>query len=282
VSALFVLGADPALAVADEKAVRAALEKVDFLVVQDSFITDTASYADVVLPAAVAAEDEGTFTNGERVVQRVRAAVPARGESLPDWKIVQMVANVLGADWAYGGPADVMREIADVAPSYKGVSYEKLEAEGLHWPCSGVDSAGTPLLHTEQFAQGKAVLSAVAEAVAETAKDAGFPLKLVTGTARAHHGTGVRSRRSSGLTKLMADAWLELSADDAARAGVADGQMARVTSQTGGSVEVVARVTSRVPEGVAFLPGFSAAAPVSRLLAGAGSPAAAVKVEPVS
>ncbi len=98
------MGADPALALAGEKRVRKALDKVEFLVVQDSFLTDTAQYADVVLPAAVAGEDEGTFTNAERFVQRVRSAVPAAGESLPDWKIVQAMSNSLGADWAYAAP----------------------------------------------------------------------------------------------------------------------------------------------------------------------------------
>ena len=133
------------LALADEKTVRKPLwtRSISWSL-QDSFLTDTAAYADVVLPAAVAAEDEGTFTNGERFVQRVRAAVPALGESLPDWKIVQSLANALGADWAYGAPADVMREIAEVVPAYKGVTYEKLDDEGIAWPCTDVDCRGTP------------------------------------------------------------------------------------------------------------------------------------------
>ena len=212
-SVLYVLGADPALAVADEKSVRAALDKVDFVVVQDSFLTDTTAYADVVLPAAVAAEDEGTFTNGERVVQRVRAAAPALGQSLPDWKIVQSVANSLGADWAYGAPVDVMREIADVAPQYKGVTYETLDEEGLAWPCMEVDGSGTPVLFTQQFAKGQGVFATADAGPAAAAGDAAFPLLLLSGSARGHHGTGVRSRRAPGITKLMAEALLEMNAE---------------------------------------------------------------------
>jgi formate dehydrogenase major subunit len=248
--------------------------------VQDSFLTDTAAYADVMLPAAVGAEDEGTFTNGERVVQRVRPAVPALGLSLPDWKIVQSLANSLGADWAYAAPTDVMREIADVVPSYKGVTYEKLDHDGLARPCTDVEGGSTPVLFTEQFAKGKGVFAAV-DAAPAASRDAAFPLVLLTGSVRGHHGTGVRSRRAPGITKLMAEASLEISPKDAAKAEVADGDRVRVTGQTGEAVEVAVRVTARVPEGLVFLPGFSAAAPVSRLQAAQGG-AAAVRVERLS
>jgi predicted molibdopterin-dependent oxidoreductase YjgC len=275
---LYVLGADPALAVADEKTVRAALDKVDFVVLQDSFLTDTAAYADVVLPAAVAAEDEGTFTNGERVVQRVRAAVPALGQSLPDWRIVQSVANSLGADWAYAAPVDVMREIADVAPAYKGVTYDKLDDSGVAWPCVEVEGGGTPMLFTEEFAKGKGGFAAAKAGGSAATGDAAFPLVLVSGSVRGHHGTGVRSRRAPGLTKLMAEACLEINPQDAGEAKVADGDKVRVTGQAGGVVEVTVRVTARVPEGVVFLPGFSAAAPVGRLQTAQGG-AVPVRVE---
>jgi formate dehydrogenase alpha subunit len=279
VSVLYVVGADPALAVPDEKGVRMALEQVDFLVVQDSFLSDTAQYADVVLPAAVAAEDEGTFTNNERFVQRVRACVPPRGKSLPDWKIVQMVANTLGGDWAYSSPADVMREISEVAPSYKGISYERLEEGGLQWPCAGAELPGTPILHEDEFARGRGVFAALEGGVAKAAPDADFPFTLLTGSVREHHGTGVRSRRSPGLTKLMGEAYLELSPADAKQLGVRGGERVRVVGRSGGAVEVAARVTSRVPEGVVFLPRFSSAAPVSRLLGREGSTPPVVRVE---
>jgi formate dehydrogenase alpha subunit len=279
VSVLYVLGADPALAVADETGTGKALETADFVVVQDSFLTDTAQYADAVLPAAVAAEDEGTFTNGERFVQRVRPAVAPAGESGPDWRIVQALANALGGDWAYDSPADVMREIAEVAPSYGGVSYERLEAEEVQWPCAGPGEAGTSILHTEEFSRGKAAFAPVAGGVAVAAAGREFPLTLVTGSAREHHGTGVRTRRSSGLTRLRADATLQVNPADAAQVKVADQDKVRVVAQAGGSIEVLVDLTTGVPQGVVFLPGFSATAPVTRLLGREDSAPPAVRIE---
>jgi formate dehydrogenase alpha subunit len=278
-SFLYVVGADPALALPDERAVRAALEKVGFVVVQDSFLSGTAEHADVLLPAAVSAEDEGTFTNGERFVQRVRAAVPAAGESLPDWQILQMVANSLGADWAYESAADVMREIAEVVPGYEGIAYASLEVEGMQAPCAELGGSGTAILHTQAFAKGKATFGALDGEAAATVTDKEFGLALVTGSVREHHGTGVRSRRSPGLTKLVSDAVLEISLADAAQAKLADGGKARVVSQRGGVVEVAVKVSDRVPAGVVFLPGFSSTAPVTRLLGREGSTSPAVRVE---
>jgi len=276
---LYVVGADPALAVADEKTVRAALEKAVFVVVQDSFLTDTAGYADVVLPAVVASEDEGTFTNGERFVQRVRAATPTHGESRPDWAVIQAVANGLGAGWGYQDPADVMREVAEIVPAYRGIAYSRLEEEGLQTPCPEPDGAGVEILYADSFPGGKAVFSPLDKGVAGAVTDKEFPLALVTGTVREHHGTGVRTRRAPGLTGLEPDAALEISSSDASQAGVASGEKAWVVSQHGGPVEVVVRVSPRVPPGVVFLPGFSATAPISRLQGREGATAPAVRIE---
>ena len=148
---LYVMGNDLALGVADGLATSAELDKVPFLVVQDSFLTATAKMADVVLPAAVSIEDEGTFTNGERFIQRVKAAVPPKGDSKPDWTIVQLIANKLGADWAYSAPADVMGEIADLVPSYTGASYARLDTAGIALPCASADDPGTPILLSSGF-----------------------------------------------------------------------------------------------------------------------------------
>ena len=232
---------------------------------QDSFLTDTAEYADVVLPRRRQHEDEGTFTNGERFVQRVRPAAPPLGEALPDWKIVQLLANALGGDWAYAGPADVMREIAEVVWCYRGIAYERLDDEGLQSPCPGVDRPGTAILHVTEFSRGKAAFAPVETGVAATAVDADFPLVLLTGCVREHHGTGVRSRRSAGSDQ--------------------PGRRSQAGDQPGGRSEP--RYRGRRPRqggrpdcggdrgrrsghrararGVVFLPGFSATAPVARL-----------------
>ncbi len=279
VKALYVVGADPVLALADDERTRKALARLDALVVQDSFLTDTAAEADVVLASAVAFEDEGTFTNGERFVQRVRAAVPPRGDSLPDWTIVQKMANALGADWVYASPAEVMREIAELIPAYSGVSYARLEDAGVQVPCSRDDSTGTPILLAETLDTRKARFATVAAAAPRKGGSDGYPFILLTGSVKEHHGTGVRTRRSAGSSRLMPEARLEINPADATRLGVTDGDAVRASAEAGGALEVEATVTDRVPEGTVFLPGFSATAPVSRLLRSGGHPK--VKVEKV-
>ncbi len=277
--AVYVVGADPALAVADQKAATEALQAAEFVILQDSFLTDTAEFADVVLPAAVSAEDEGTFTNGEHFLQRVRNARTALGESRPDWLGIQSVANALGADWSYQSPADVMKEISVVVPGYQDLSYDRLEPEGVRVPCTGSRGDATSGVDGDARPKEKVVLSPVDGSVAGAVTDKEFPFALVTGSVREHHGTGERSRRSAGLTKLKSDAVLEVSARDAQEAKLTDGQMVRVVSQRGGVVEVEVKVTSRVPAGVVFLPGFSASAPVSRLQGHEGTTMPAVRIE---
>ena len=279
ISALYVVGADPALALVDEKRVRAALQKLEFLVVEDSFPSDTAQYADVVLASAAAPEDEGTFTNAERLVQRVRAAVVQFADTRQDWKILQAMANAFGADWAYTAPADIMREIAEVAPGYKGLSYTKLENAGMQWPCEAAECQGTAILYADGFPKGKATFAPLAKGVGE-AKAAAASFTLLTGTAREHHATGVRTRRAPGITKLAPEARLQVSPADATSLGVADGDMVRI-SQNGSSVEAPSWITSRVPAGIVFLPGFSPDAPVTRLLTAENRGAVQVKIEPV-
>jgi len=280
--ALYVVGADPALALADEKTVREALDNVGFLVVQDSFLTDTARYADVVLPAAVAGEDEGSFTNTERFVQRVRPAVPALGESLPDWKIVQALANALGADWAYSSPADVMREISEVAPTYAGVTYEKIDDEPVQWPCLGPDCAGMPILYADGFANGRATFASLDKNVWLAPTDDEFAFALLTGSVREHHGTGERTRRSSGVTSLLAQARLQVNPGDAKSLGLTQGDTVRVSGRDGGSLDAPVQVTSQVPAGIVFLPGFDPAAPVTRLFGGQSAGGPTVKLQKLS
>ncbi len=278
-AALYIMGADPALAIAEGAGVQAALEATDFVVLQDAFLSESSKYADVVLPAAVSVEDEGTFTNGERFVQRLRAAVECAGDSRQDWAVVQGLARALGADWAYNSPSEVMQEIAGVVSAYGGISYDRLESEGLQTPCPEPEAAGTGVLYAESFSGGKAAFSSAGGAVANATVDKEFPLALITGAIREHHATGVRSRRSAGLTNLVPEAVLEVSAGDAAQAKVAEGELVRVVSQHGGAVEVTMKVSSRVPDGVVFLPGFSEASPANRLFGREGSTVPAVRIE---
>jgi formate dehydrogenase alpha subunit len=234
IKALYVVSADPALGLADDERTRKALAKLDALVVEDSFMTDTAAMADVVLASAVAFEDEGTFTNGERFVQRVRAAAPARGASQPDWMIVQKLANALGADWVYTTPADVMREVSELTSDYRGISYAKIDEALVQVPCASDDTDGTPILFADGFASRKARFAPAPAAAVQPAGDGAFV--LLTGSVKEHHGTGARTRRSPGSTNLVSEARLEINAADAGRLGVAEGDMVRVAAQAGGTV----------------------------------------------
>lgn len=275
---LYVVGADPALALPDEVRTADQLRQAPFLVVQDMFLSNTAKQADVVLPAASPTEDEGTFTNGERFIQLVKPAGAPKGESLPDWKIIQAIANRVGADWSYASPADVMAEIADLVPAYGGVTYSRLEEKGLPWPCPTVESPGTPILLTEGC---KAAFMRVAAGVVPNEADGSSWYALVTGSVLQHHETGVRSRRSEGLTKLNDGAKLEINPVDAAQAAIVDGGLALVSNREGACLELKVEVTSRVPSGVVFIPGFDASAPVSRLLARQPEAVPVVKVQPL-
>ncbi len=174
IRAMYIMGENPVLSDPDQQHIEETLGKLDFLVVQDIFLTETAEYADVVLPAAATMEKDGTFTNTERRIQRVRQALAPKGEALPDWQIVQLIANRLGAGWSYGSPQEIMQEIAQVTPQYGGVTYDRLEEHvvpdvefdtedtcGLQWPCPTTEHPGTPILHTQAFSRGKGLFSAI-------------------------------------------------------------------------------------------------------------------------
>ena len=226
VRALFVMGENPMLSDPDQQHVEEALRGLDFLVVQDIFLTETAQLADVVLPAASFAEKDGTFTNTERKVQRVRAAVPSPGEARAEWAIIAELARRMGAGdgWDYREAADIMDEIRALTPSYAGISYERLDAEGgLCWPCPDTTHPGTPILHIGRFTRGKGKFFPVAyEPPAEVA-GGDYPLTLTTGRMLEHYHTGTMTRRSDGLNELVPTGFAEIHPDDAARLGVSDG-----------------------------------------------------------
>lgn len=261
-SVLYVMGCDPALALRPGAGVREALDHADFLVVQDSFLTETARYADVVLPAAVAAEDEGTFTNGEGFVQKVNRALGPAGESLPDWAIVNKVANALGAGWTYAGSAEVSEEIAGSIPAYARVT----------------EAGEEQFLPVANEPGGKYVFAPLAGAFVPPATDGEYPFLLLTGSVREHHGTGERTRRANGLTNLVPEAVLEINPVDGEKMGLASGDSVRVAS-CGGAVEVEVKLTDHTPEGMVFLPGFSADAPLNLLFADGSVATPAVRLE---
>jgi predicted molibdopterin-dependent oxidoreductase YjgC len=165
-----------------------------------------------------------------------------------------------------------MREVSELVPEYQGISYSRIEHCGIQVPCPADDHAGAPLLPVGGFAARKGRFTPVAPLGTGPQEAAAFPLTLLTGSVKEHHGTGVRTRRSGGSSRLVAEARLEMNPTDASALGVLDGDRVRVSAEAGGELEMGAAVTGRVPAGAVFLPGFSATAPVSRLRSSAGHP----------
>ena len=278
VRALYVVGENPMLSDPDQAHVEEALRGLDFLVVQDIFLTETAALADVVLPAASFAEKDGTFTNTERKVQLLHAAVPPPGEARADWRIVADLARLMGADaagWDYGHPREIMAEINALTPSYAGITFDRLENGGLCWPCPDQSHPGTPILHVGQFTRGLGKFFPVAyQAPAEEADDE-YPLTLTTGRMLEHYHTGTMTRRSDGLNELVPTGFVEVNPVDAEALGVADGATIAVESRRG-RIEAPARVTPHVRPGTVFIPFHFWESPANRLTNTARDPLAKI------
>ena len=245
VKALYMVGENPLITEANAKHVREALEKLDFFVVQDLFISETAQYADVILPAASFAEKEGTFTNTERRVQRVRAAISPRGDSKPDWWITSQIAQKMGEKgFDFASPSEIMDEINAVTPIYAGITYERIEEVGLQWPCRSQDDPGTQYLHKGKFARpnGKGHFNPVEYKISAEIADEEYPLILTTDRSLYHYHSATMTRRVAGLEELDSNEWLKINPADAAKFGIEDGQWVEVTSRRG-TIKVQAKVT---------------------------------------
>jgi formate dehydrogenase alpha subunit len=289
VRAMYVMGENPMVADPDVNHVRHCLEQVEFLVVQDIFLTETAELADVVLPGTSFAEKDGTFTGTDRRVQRVRKAVDPVGEAKPDWQIIcQLAQQMRASGFDFDSPAAVMDEIARVTPIYGGVSYERLEEEGfLQWPVTGPDHPGTPFLHKGKFSRGLGRFHAIQFQEAAELPDEEFPFILTTGRTMFHWHTGTMTRRSEKLEQEAPEAYVELHPDDATRIGLDGAKRVRVASRRG-EIELAVRVTPRIHPGVVFVPFHFAEAAANALTHAALDPIAkipeykvcAVRVEP--
>ena len=291
VRALYVMAENPMLSDPDVNHVRHCLEQVDFLVVQDIFLTETAELAHVVLPGASYAEKDGTFTGTDRRVQRVRKAIEPLGESKPDWVIICELAQRMGAHgFDFESPAEVTDEIAALTPIYGGVSYERLEKESsLQWPVPAADHAGTPYLHKGKFSRGLGRFHAIEFKEAVELPDEEYPFILTTGRIMFHWHTGSMTRRSEKLEQEAPEAYVELHPDDAAEIGLNGSKRVRVASRRG-EIELAARVTERIRPGVVFIPFHFAEAAANALTNAALDPIAkipeykvcAVSVEPMT
>jgi len=254
VRAMFIMGENPVLSDPDQDHARRALEGLEFLAVQDIFLTETARLAHVVLPAACYAEKEGTFTTTERRVQRLRKAIDPPGEARPDGEIICALAERAGyRGMGYPDVAAVMDEIARLTPIYGGISYGRLDPHGLQWPCPDRDHPGTPVLHTERFTRGAGRFSPVAYRPPAELPDDDYPFVLTTGRTYFHWHTGTMTRRTHLLDREERHPFVELHPDDAGRLGVRDGETVTVASRRG-RVQARARVTTMVVPGVVFMP----------------------------
>ena len=275
VKALYAMGENPMLSDPDQTHVKESLENLDLLVVQDIFLTETAELAHVVLPATCFAEKDGTFTNTERRVQRVRKAVDGPGETRVDWEIVCDVACRMGYEMRYGSAAEIMDEIASLTPIYGGMCYDRLEEVGLQWPCLDRSHPGTPVLHQGEFKRGLGRFHAVRFIDAKELPDEEYPILLTTGRYLEHWHTGTMTRRSEPLDQLVPNSLIEVSPADAEKLGLEDGDAVEVASRRG-KIMTNARVTKRSPEGTAFMAFHFAEAPANRLTIAALDPIAKI------
>jgi len=253
VKALYVMGENPIQSDPDAEHVKKALAAAELLVVQDIFLTPTAELAHVVLPGTSFAEKDGTFANTERRVMRVRKAIDPVGDSRPDWQIIQEISNRFGYPMNYGSPEAVMREIASLTPSYGGITYDRLEGEGLQWPCPDVGHPGTRFLHKGMFSRGKGLFHPIEYRPPAEIVDEEFPIWLSTGRVFAHYHTATMTRNCPTLDSEIREGYLEVNPDDADKLGVSQGDRVTVTSRRG-AITAKTAITDRVQKGLVFMP----------------------------
>ncbi len=276
IKAVYLIGENPVLSDPDANHVKESLKALEFLVVQDIFLSETAQLADIVLPSTSFAEKDGTFTNTERRVQRVRKAVEPVGESKPDWWITCQIAQRMGArGFEFEHPSQIMDEIANLTPSYGGISYSRLENGGLQWPCPTEDHPGTPILHTGLFTRGKGRFMPLEYKPPMELPDEEYPLVLTTKRSLYQFHTGTMTRKVKGLNTMLGEGLVEINPSDASGLGIADGEMVKVISRRGEIVAKV-RVTEVSPIGVVSMDFHFAESPVNLLTNPALDPVAKI------
>jgi formate dehydrogenase alpha subunit len=236
IKALYIFGEDPFISLPNLERLKNGIHKIEFLVVQDLFITHIGSYAHVILPGASFAEKDGTFTNMERRVQRVRKGISPVGDSRADWKIFCDLSTLMGYPMNYRDPSDVMGEIASLVPFYSGMTYLNLEKGGIQWPLdNGMQKRFNPLEYKEPI---------------EKPNDR-YPLWIIPRGFHYHYGIGTTNKRAMGLAKVFSDSCIEIHPEDAARLGLTDGNRVKVISPRG-EVETTCKISGSLPRGVAY------------------------------
>jgi len=254
VKGLYIIGENPVISDPDSNHVRECLKKTEFLVVQDIFLSETAEYADVVLPAASYAEKDGTFTNTERRVQRIRKVINPPGQAKADWQIICEIAKRCGyKGMNYSHPSEVMDEIATLTPIYAGISYDRLDPFGIQWPCPNKEHPGTPFLHKNRFTKGKGTFAPRPYIPPNELPDEEYNFILSTGRIYWHWHTGTMTRRTSTLDREVPCAYVEIHPKDAERIKIKKDDILRVSSRRG-MIELKAVITDKVQEGSIFIP----------------------------
>lgn len=245
IKAMYVMGADPLMSEPDTTKVDKALKNLKFLVVQDIFMSNTAQYADVVLPAACFAEKDGTFTNIERRVQRVRKSVSPPGAAKPDWKIIAELSNHMDYTMDYNSPKDIWDEIRSLSPNLAGIDYNRLENGGIQWPCPEIDHPGTKYLYEDEFVGGKAKFAITKGKPPLEKPNKDYPFILSSGRTLYHFNSGAMTGRSKGSVQKQPRPFIEISQKDARKIRVKDGDMVKVSTKRG-QITLSAVVTDRV------------------------------------
>ena len=254
VKGLYIMGENPIISDPDQNHVRECLEKAEFLVVQDIFLTETAVFADVVLPGASFAEKDGTFTSTERRCERVRKVIDPPCEAKADWQILCDVAKAAGyKQMDYNHPSEIMDEISKVTPIYGGMTYDRLDPHGLQWPCLSKDHPGTVYLHKDKFAKGVGTFMPRPFIEPKESPDDEFQFILSTGRIYWHWHTRTLTGRTSTLEREAPTPYVELHPKDAKEIGIRNGEKVRVTSRRG-ELELAALITEKVTRKSCFIP----------------------------
>lgn len=251
IRALYIFGEDPAIADANIGHVHKALAHLEFLIVQDLFLTDTAKEADVVLPAASFAEKDGTFSSTERRVQRVRKAVNPPGQAKPDWLIFTELSERMGYSMGYEKPEDIFEEICELLPQYRGISYARLEEVGLQWPVPDADHPGTPVLHIDSFTRGRGLFVPEEYMAPKEPVDDEYPMLFTTGRHYARYNFSSMTGKTREIDDIAPEALAEVNPVDAERLGIKSGDMLKLTSRRG-EVTIKAEITERSQPGTIF------------------------------
>jgi formate dehydrogenase alpha subunit len=252
IKAIYIMGENPLLSDPDLQHVKKELKKLDLMIVQDLFLTETAQLADVVLPVASFAEKEGTFTNTERRVQRIRKAIEAPGEAKTDWEVICGISNKMGYAMNYSSAKGIFEEVVKVTPSYAGISYERLEKQGIQWPCPTPEHQGTKFLHKDKLSRGLGLFTAIEFIPPNELPDKEYPFLLSTGRVLYHYHTGTMTTRSKGLSERYPESLIEINPVDADKLRISEGQKVKVTSRRG-MVEAKASITKKSAPGSIFM-----------------------------